>query len=67
MCCYMYTYEMWSIVLHAIEEVYIVWCQNDVPSLAVLRFLDWPHVDGEAPEFDEERYEVARYAILKVK
>ena len=36
-------------------------------SLAVLRFLDWPHADRMAPEFDEERYEVARYAILKVK
>ena len=36
-------------------------------SLLRCRFLDWPHSEGKAPVFNEERYEVARYAMLKVK
>lgn len=36
-------------------------------SLPWCRFLGWPHSEGKVPVFDEERYEVARYVMLKVK
>ena len=35
--------------------------------LSCCRFLDWPHPEGKAPAFDEGHYEVARYAMLKVR